>query len=169
MRGSRRVSSYSAVSTHGPPMVHPWSTTRNGYRGQCQAPMRASRGEARLDSQTGHLRVGPSASSPLGPVRRVGGSIGDWCTHQFASGRFLELGTPLSEVRVRDREGLPWADEKALLDTLALSRLVNRQINDSSTAPTEAPSERKALRSSRPQRPKSRTTFVPTARAHKPA
>src|SRR5450759_316731 len=130
MRGSRRVSSYSAVSTHGPPMVHPWSTTRNGYRGQCQAPMRASRGEARLDSQTGHLRVGPSASSPLGPVRRVGGSIGDWCTHQFASGRFLELGTPLSEVRVRDREGLPWADEKALLDTLALSRLFNRQIDD---------------------------------------
>jgi len=92
--------------------------------------MRASRGEARLDSQTGSPKGWPSASSPLGPVRRVGGSIGDWCTHQFANGRFLELGTPLSEVRVRDREGLPWADEKALLDTLALSRLFNRQIHD---------------------------------------
>lgn len=67
---------------------------------------------------------------PLGPVRRVGGSNGDGYTHQLASGRFLELGTPLSEVRVRDREGLPWADEKALLDTLALSRLSNRQVHD---------------------------------------
>jgi len=60
------------------------------------------------------------APSPLGPVRRVGRTIGDGCTHQLASGRFLELGTPLSEVRVRDRKGVPWADEKALQDTLAL-------------------------------------------------
>jgi hypothetical protein len=79
---------------------------------------------------SGSLKRWPSVSSPLGPVRRVGRSNGDGCTHQLASGRFLELGTPLSKVRVRDREGVPRADQKALLDTQPLSRLVNRQIRD---------------------------------------
>jgi len=82
------------------------------------------------DRHLGSPQSRPSASNSLGPARRVGGSIGQGCTRQLAGGRFLELGTPLREVRVRDRESPPGAGKKALLDTLALGRLVNRQMHD---------------------------------------
>ena len=101
---------------------------RGDLRHQLADGLRTNRPAAR--SSHGSPEGWPSASSPLGTVRRVGGSIGHRRTCRLAGGRFLELGTPLRKVRVRDRERLPSPDAKALLNTSALGHRLNRQIDD---------------------------------------